>query len=182
MKTLRTLAWGTLAAVLVTAAAWAPLPVAGQAPGIGTSAAPEPFTGQALPPGGTSSASDPTTNYPLQAMAGAKQDQINKLAKRYVKENMPEEAKKDIRKKLADAIGFQFDQLATRQQKELEDLERQVADLRTLLKKRHDARDAIIQRRLDQVLQEAEGLGWGTHSAGPRASYVPQYQRAPLPR
>ncbi len=173
MATVRTMAWATLAA----AVAWAPWPVAGQQP------AATPTTPVATyPPGGTTSAAgeaSPFSGYqalgqtlPVGSRDRATQDQIAKLAQQYVKATQAAE-KSDIRKKLADALGKQFDQLAERQQKELEALEKQVADLRALLKKRHDARDQIIDRRLDQVLQEAEGLGWGTRSADPRSSFFP---------
>jgi hypothetical protein len=46
------------------------------------------------------------------------------------------------------------------QQKELADLERQMAELQNLLKKRQKAKSEIIDRRMDQLIQDAEGLGW----------------------
>jgi hypothetical protein len=52
---------------------------------------------------------------------------------------------------------------------------RQVAALRAVLKKRHDARQQIIDRRLEQVLQEAEGLGWSARATSrPQGGYAPQ--------
>jgi hypothetical protein len=168
------MAWGTLVAAL-TVAAWAPRPAAGQqpeapipvivttpsiAPAGPDGPAASPFTGHV--PGGQGMA--PTSNF------RAAQDQIAKLAQQYAKAT-GEDEKKDVRKKLSDALGQQFDLLAERQKKELEDLEKQVADLRALLKKRQDNRGTIINRRLEQVLQDAEGLGWHTDSAAPRSFY-----------
>jgi hypothetical protein len=90
-----------------------------------------------------------------------------KLAKQYAKAEKEDE-KKDIRKKLTDVLNEQFDLQMKQQQKELEDLEKQVAKLKTMLKKRVDAKSAIVDRRIDQLAQEAEGLGWsgpnGVHS------------------
>jgi len=52
--------------------------------------------------------------------------------------------------------------VAQSQQAELEELEKHVADLKALLKKRKDSRETIVERRLEQLIQEAEGLGWGS--------------------
>jgi polyhydroxyalkanoate synthesis regulator phasin len=83
-----------------------------------------------------------------------------KLAKQYAKAEKEDE-KKDIRKKLTDVLSEQFDLQMKQQQKELEDLEKQVANLKTMLKKRVDAKSAIVDRRIDQLAQEADGMGWG---------------------
>jgi hypothetical protein len=85
------------------------------------------------------------------------------LAKQYVKAE-GEEKKHEIRAKLTTLLGQQFDTHAKQQQKELEDLEKQITRLRTLLRKRQDARTTIIERRIDQLVQEAEGLGWSAPS------------------
>jgi hypothetical protein len=94
-----------------------------------------------------------------------------KLAKQYAKAEKEEE-KKDIRKKLTDVLSEQFDLQMKQQQKELEDLEKQVANLKAMLKKRVDAKSAIVDRRIDQLAQEADGLGWSTPS-GPHAFFGP---------
>ena len=91
------------------------------------------------------------------------------LAKQYVKATKEDE-KRDLRKKLADALNQEFDVHLQHQQKELEDLEKQIASLRTLLKKRVDSKSAIVERRLEQLVQEAEGLGW-SGPASPRPTY-----------
>jgi hypothetical protein len=180
MATGRTMAWGTLAVTLVAAVAWAQPPTieppASRPPGAD---APATNDGGRAGTGGFYFAGGNQGWATSNAFGGAKDKaQVAQLAQQYVK-SAKEDDKKEIRKKLSDALGQQFDQLAGQQQKELEDLEKQVSALRALLKKRHDSRDAIIDRRLDQVLQEAEGLGWGTHSTAPQAPYysVPQGRR-----
>lgn len=87
------------------------------------------------------------------------QSQSAQLAKQYV-EAKKEEEKKEIRKHLTEVLSHQFDLHIQAQQKELEDLEKQIANLRTVLKKRLDAKTPIVERRLEQLIQEAEGLGW----------------------
>jgi hypothetical protein len=92
------------------------------------------------------------------------QSESARLVQQYAKAEK-EDDKKEIRKKLGDVIGQQFDLSLQEQQKELEDLEKQIADLRALLKKRRDSRTTIIDRRLEQIVQEAEGLGWNVPGA-----------------
>ncbi len=87
------------------------------------------------------------------------QQQTQDLAKQYVKTEK-EDQKKEIRKKLGDVLAKQFDSQVEKQQKELADLEKQIANLKALLKKRTDAKTTIIDRRMDQLIQDAEGLGW----------------------
>jgi hypothetical protein len=104
------------------------------------------------------------------------------LAKQYANATKEDE-KKEIRQKLADSLHKEFDQLAQRQQAELDELERQVASLKAVVKKRKDSKETIVERRLEQLIQEAEGLGWGSPnrpgSVDP-ASIAPAY-RLPKP-
>src|SRR5262245_23197668 len=84
---------------------------------------------------------------------------VQQLVQKYVKTDSKEE-KKGIRDQLAEVLGHQFDDHIQQERKELEDLEKQLASLRALLRKRQDAQGTIIERRIDQLVQEAEGLGW----------------------
>ena len=84
-----------------------------------------------------------------------------KLAEEYANAK-GEDEKSEARKKLTDLLGRQFDEHIKRQQKELKELEKQIMTLRSLIKKRVDAKSSIVDRRIDQLLLDAEGLGWGT--------------------
>ncbi|HEV3204295.1 MAG TPA: hypothetical protein VGY77_07930 [Gemmataceae bacterium] len=99
------------------------------------------------------------------------QSQSAQLAHQYVKA-AKEEDKKEIRKKLVDSLNQQFDHQIQQQQKELEELEKQIAELKAVLKKRMDAKTTIVERRIDQLVQEADGLGW-TSPGTPRPVYGP---------
>jgi hypothetical protein len=121
---------------------------------------------QPLRPLPTVTTAPPGPGYVVQELAPAGpnwfapvQDQSSQLAHEYFKAEK-EEDKKEIRKKLADALAKEFDAHMERQQKELADLEKQINELRKLLKKRQEAKTAIIDRRMDQLIQDAEGLGW----------------------
>ena len=72
--------------------------------------------------------------------------------------------KTDIRKRLTEVLGNQFNQHMQAQQQELDDLEKKIAQLKAVLKKRLDAKSTIVERRADQLIQDAAGLGWNTPS------------------
>ena len=110
---------------------------------------------------------DPIYSVPQSSTAGSQygyspwQSQSAQLAKEYVKAET-EDLKREFRKKLGDLLSQQFEQQAKQQQRELEELEHQIATLRATLKKRQDAKTTIIDRRIEQLLQEADGLGWSS--------------------
>jgi hypothetical protein len=66
----------------------------------------------------------------------------------------------EARAKLAENLGKQFDLRQKRHGLEIEALEAQVKKLKELVQKRQESRSEIISRRVDQILREAEGLGW----------------------
>jgi hypothetical protein len=86
-----------------------------------------------------------------------------------------EDKRAKIKTKVQEALGKQFDAQQKRRDLELTRLEAQTKKLRELMKKRSDARTTIIEKRLDQLLREADGLGW----ASPHGPSVPGYYPAP---
>jgi hypothetical protein len=123
--------------------------------------APPSATGQARPADKTNA--DPLGqnqwSFSPQSIHHSLLAQSHELAQQYVKSENEDE-KKDIRKKLTDTLDKQFDLHLKEQQKELDELEKQVAKLKAVLKKRKDAKENIVERRLEQLVQEADGLGW----------------------
>jgi polyhydroxyalkanoate synthesis regulator phasin len=87
------------------------------------------------------------------------QDETSQLVNQ-IRKAEKEEDKKEFKKKLADVLGKQFDAHMKQQDDELTALEKQINDLKELMKKRLAARTTIIDRRMDQLLNDAEGLGW----------------------
>jgi hypothetical protein len=153
MNAVRIVAWVlVLAAGLACAAAPAQSPAPVQAQPAPAVATPQPPNFQML--------NRPDYGVMLwDGRSSAHQSESAQLAQQYVKATKEEE-KREIRKKLADVLGQQFDAHIQQQQKELEDLEKQLASLRAIVKKRLDAKTPIVDRRIDQLVQEAEGLGW----------------------
>jgi hypothetical protein len=111
----------------------------------------------------------------------APQDQTAQLVDQYRKAEK-EEDKKEIKKKLTDVLGQEFDAHMKHQQEELANLEKQINDLKALMKKRQDARTTIIDRHMDQLINDAEGLGWNApghpQHAGLWARPNPYYPRS----
>lgn len=66
----------------------------------------------------------------------------------------------EIKSKLTEVLGKQFDTRQQRHKLEIENLEGQVKKLKDLVRRRQESRDEIINRRLDQVVRDSEGLGW----------------------
>lgn len=80
---------------------------------------------------------------------------------------------KRLKTELRDMLAKQFDVQRQRRELELSRIEARVKKLHDQIKKRNDARETIIDRRLEQLTNEAEGLGWG-QPAG--AVTIPQHR------
>jgi hypothetical protein len=102
-------------------------------------------------------------------------NQAESLAKQLA-DASDEKQKAELKEKLQDTLGRQFDTQQKARELEVARIEAKVKKLRDTITKRHDARRTIIDKRLDQLLSEAEGLGWNSPSAGGghAAVYVPQ--------
>jgi hypothetical protein len=70
------------------------------------------------------------------------------------------EDREKVKTKLAEALEKQFDLRQKRHQAEIAALEAQVNQLKELVQKRQENRREIISKRLDQLVRDAEGLGW----------------------
>ena len=62
-------------------------------------------------------------------------------------------------------VGAQFDQRQEGKARELKALEEQLAKLKEIHNKRTQQRDKIVADRVQQIIREVDGLGWGTDSA-----------------
>jgi hypothetical protein len=101
---------------------------------------------------------DPEMGELAQVEAQSSQESAELLS-RYAATDDPAD-RKEIKAKLRTALEDQFRVQLKRQQLELARIEERVRKLREQFKKRTDTRDTIIDRRLDQLINEAEGLGW----------------------
>jgi hypothetical protein len=76
--------------------------------------------------------------------------------------------RKQLAAELKATLAKQFDVQKKRREIELSRIEERVRKLREQIKKRDDARETIIDRRLDQLVDDADGLGWSSPT-GPAA-------------
>jgi hypothetical protein len=65
-----------------------------------------------------------------------------------------------IKGDLRDMLEKQFELRQRRHEQEIEALEAQVKKLKDLVRRRSDNRREIVAKRLDQIVSDAEGLGW----------------------
>jgi hypothetical protein len=113
---------------------------------------------------------DPEARKLYEAECKAEQE-VAKLVAEYAKtEEEAERAK--LKTKLTDALSKQFDLQQKRRERELARVEAQLKKLRDLMKKRSDERKSIIEKRVDQLVRDAEGLGWSP-PAGLRPQAAP---------
>jgi hypothetical protein len=71
-----------------------------------------------------------------------------------------------LRTQLRELLVKQFDAQQQRREKELERVEKRISDLRAQIKKRTSVRNEIVDRRLENLTSEADGLGWTTPAGG----------------
>jgi hypothetical protein len=109
---------------------------------------------------------DKELNTRFQEEAKAEQEVANLMAQYSHTEDDAERAK--IKPKLAAALGKQFEAQQQRRAVELKRLEAQLKKLRDLMEKRSEQKQTIIDKRLDQIVREAEGLGWSPPPSGAR--------------
>ena len=96
------------------------------------------------------------------------------LLAQYATADAPDD-QKQLKDELRDTLAKQFDVQRERRELELQRIEVRVQKLRDQIKKRNDARDTIIDRRFEQLIDEADGLGWGP----PTSADVREMPRAP---
>jgi hypothetical protein len=108
-------------------------------------------------------AESPVAGWTIQGGTYSFEDSVSKL----VKELKASEGanKESVLTKLKSAVGEQFDGRQEAKAKELKALEEQLAKLKEIHTKRTQQRDQIVAERVQQILREAEGLGWGSDSS-----------------
>lgn len=80
----------------------------------------------------------------------------------------PEQDKKlldDLKQKLREALEKQFDAQQKLRELEVTRIEERVRKLRELITKRNGARQTIVDRRQQQLIDDAEGFGWSAGAA-----------------
>jgi hypothetical protein len=71
-----------------------------------------------------------------------------------------------LRGQLREQLVKQFEAQQQRRERELSNVEKRLSRLREQLKKRTGARDTIVDRRLENLTSDADGLGWTPPAGG----------------
>jgi hypothetical protein len=85
--------------------------------------------------------------------------ETEKLARQLAKAKSDSE-REGLRAKLNDVLEKQFDERQKKHKTESDALEAQVKKLKELIAARNENRREIISRRLEQIVRDAQGLGW----------------------
>ena len=94
------------------------------------------------------------------------------VVKEYIKTDNEAQRGK-LKTKLSDVLAKEFDLQQKRREIELARLEAHMKKLRDMMNKRSTARRTIVEQRLDQLLREAEGLGWNAPAkTGPYLNFT----------
>ena len=73
-----------------------------------------------------------------------------------------DDARQAARKQIQAALTDLFDVRQKEREEEIKQIEERVAKLRETLKKRESMRQDLIEHHLTTLIQDAEGLGWGS--------------------
>jgi hypothetical protein len=76
-----------------------------------------------------------------------------------------------IEKSLHESLTTEFTQRLAAHEREIKQLEEKVRQLRDRLSLRREKQDEIVEHRLQQILREAQGLGWGSEEVGNFGGY-----------
>jgi hypothetical protein len=87
-----------------------------------------------------------------------------------------------LRTQLRDLLIKQFNVQQERRERELANVEKRLGKLREQLKKRTSARDTIVDRRLENLTSDADGLGWTPPAAGGPQGINARFFNEPRPR
>jgi hypothetical protein len=140
----------------------APSPAIGQQRNSGLSGIPSNFNPGSLL--NSTAPIDPETEK-LLAEEGRLDEEVRGLVGEYAR-TQDEGKRTTIKGKLSPLLDKQFDLQQKRRDLELAQLEAQLKKVRDLMKKRADARQTIVEKRLDQILRDVEGLGWAQPGSG----------------
>lgn len=94
------------------------------------------------------------------------EEQVQHTVAAYSDPNTESKMREDLRIELSELLGQQFDARQQRRELEIKQIEERVKKLREALEKRSAAKEKIIERRLNDLLTDAEGLGWGDAAPG----------------
>jgi hypothetical protein len=126
----------------------------------------------AYPPGAVAwPAGDPETGE-LTGQDQQLEQEVQSLV-RQLADSTDDKQRAELKDKLAATLEKQFDTQQKLRELEVSRIEARVQKLRDVVKKRTDSRRKIIDNRLEQLLNDADGLGWNAAGGHP-VQFAPQ--------
>jgi hypothetical protein len=101
----------------------------------------------------------------LAQLNGTLGGEIQQLVRKLRNPN-DQEVAEETEEALTEKVGQQFDMRQQMRERQLAALEEQVERLRKVHNDRADQRDRIVRDRVQQLIREAQGLGWGDAGEG----------------
>ncbi len=95
-------------------------------------------------------------------------DKLGTAIKEYRAAEASSEERETARQAVAEALSEHYDTFLKAQEQELVALEEKLAKLREQLKNRQDAKERMVELKLEMVLAQADGLGWPEGNTGNR--------------
>jgi hypothetical protein len=99
---------------------------------------------------------------PVFASPGAHQDEmrVQQLLKEY-QSSKEESKRKELVEQISKTVAHQFEEKQLIRERELKELEERVKELRTTHAKRESLKEKIIADRVQQLINNVDGMGWG---------------------
>jgi len=131
-------------------------------------------------------ATDPTNNLRVEGSLTSDEDEImvfpvkvhysashlekasRNLVKKY-RDSSDAKQREDLQSKLQEVVSQQFDLLQKERKSELTKLKQELNRLQALHDRRQDQKDRIVGDRVQSLLREADGLGWGSTRSNRRS-------------
>jgi hypothetical protein len=113
---------------------------------------------------------------PISQREGELETKIQEAVRQFAN-STDETARVELRANISRLLEQQFELRQKRHEQTVQKLEERVRLLRAALQKRENARQKMVDGRLNVLLEEAEGLGWGDFNGAQPLSTQGQYGR-----
>jgi hypothetical protein len=108
----------------------------------------------------------PSQTAVVQVQVPHSEPKVNELVRKW-KAAEDDDAREKAQDEIRAALKEAFESRLTAHEQQIQELELEVKRLREQLERRREKQDEIVDFRLQQVLREAQGLGWGTDNFAP---------------
>lgn len=109
-------------------------------------------------------------SYGFSPGQGPQRGRLHEALEKY--RNASDESKSAARGEVREELAKEYDRFLEEQQRQIEQLKERIAKLEQQLERRREAKDRMVDLRLEMVLSEADGLGWPGMNPGEPARWL----------